>query len=103
MDLAEIADIIEAEALDASLSASQVEKVGVLIRLSDDAAANELAFWQRRAGQWREAARTIRMLIGTSKLHAIDITSAFAETGIPCRVCVAPGYRGPTQPPVSSK
>lgn len=63
MDLAEIADMIDAEARDASLSAVQVEQVAVLIRLSDDAALMERDYWQRRAQRMRAAAATIRRLI----------------------------------------
>ncbi len=63
MELAEIADMIESEARDASRSAAQVEQVAVLIRLSDDAAANERDYWRRRALRMQAAAATIRRLI----------------------------------------
>jgi hypothetical protein len=63
MELAEIADMIDAEARDASLSAAQVEQVAVLIRLSDDAALMERDYWQRRALRMQAAAAAIRRLI----------------------------------------
>jgi hypothetical protein len=63
VDLAEIADMIESEAREATRSAVQVEQVAVLIRLSDDAAAQECACWQRRAQRMGAAAATIRRLI----------------------------------------
>jgi hypothetical protein len=67
MELSEIADMCEAEARDANLSAVQIEQVAVLIRLSDDAAAQECAYWQRRAQRMRAAAATIRRLIGAKE------------------------------------
>jgi hypothetical protein len=63
MHIAEIADMLDAEARDASLSAAQVDKTAALIRLSDAAAAYEVARWQRRAARMQAAAAVIRGLI----------------------------------------
>jgi hypothetical protein len=64
MNLAEIADMIEREAIDAALSALHVEKTAPLVGLSDTTAAYEVARWQRRAGRMHAAAGVIRGLIG---------------------------------------
>ncbi len=66
MDLSEIAEMCEREAHEASLSAVQVEQVAVLIRLSDDAAAQERNYWQRRALRFQGAAAEIRRRIGAA-------------------------------------
>jgi hypothetical protein len=63
MNLAEIADMIEREAIDASLSALHVEKTAALVGLSETTAAYEVARWQRRAGRMHAAAGVIRGLI----------------------------------------
>jgi uncharacterized protein with von Willebrand factor type A (vWA) domain len=63
MQIAEIADMLDAEARDASLSAAQVEKTAALIWLSDATAAYEVARWQRRARRMHAAAEAIRALI----------------------------------------
>ena len=63
MNLAEIAQMIEMEAVDASLSALQVKRTAALIYLSDDAAAYEVARWERRAKRMHAAAGFIRGLI----------------------------------------
>ncbi len=63
VDLAEIAEMIECEAREASLSAVQVEQVALLIRLSDDAAARERDYWERRARRMGAAVLTIRRLV----------------------------------------
>jgi hypothetical protein len=64
MNLAEIADMIEREAIDADLSAVHVGKTAALVGLSDTMAAFEVARWQRRAGRVHAAAGVIRGLIG---------------------------------------
>jgi hypothetical protein len=64
MNLAEIADMIEREAIDADLSALHVEKTAALVGLSDVTAAYEVAKWQRRAGRMHVVAGVIRGLIG---------------------------------------
>jgi hypothetical protein len=63
IDLAEIADMLDAEAVDASLSALQVDNMSALLRLSNDAAAHELGRWRRRETRFRTAAQTIRRQI----------------------------------------
>jgi hypothetical protein len=61
--IAEIADMIEREAIDADLSALHVGKTAALVGLSDTTAAYEVARWQRRAGRMYAAAGVIRGLI----------------------------------------
>ena len=63
MNLAEIADMIEREAIDADLSALHVERTAALVGLSETTAAYEVARWQRRAGRMHAAAGVIRGLI----------------------------------------
>ena len=63
MNLAEIADMIQREAVDADLSALHVERTAALVGLSETTAAYEVARWQRRAGRMHAAAGVIRGLI----------------------------------------
>jgi hypothetical protein len=63
MNLPEIADLIEREAVDADLSALHVERTAALVGLSETTATYEVARWQRRAERMHAAAGVIRGLI----------------------------------------
>lgn len=63
MDLAEIAHMLDQEAVEAGRSAGRVEVAATMIRISDEAYEHEVGYWRQRAVTMRAAAQTIRRQI----------------------------------------
>jgi hypothetical protein len=67
VDLAEIADMLDAECLHATASRSEVELLAARIGLSRDAKSYEMSRWERRAKRMHAAAQTIRSFMRAKK------------------------------------